>query len=421
MADKLTIERCNVEMLFIINKNSAIGKTPSAFIKILEATEELSIKNDNLVFKKAHFKLNISEHDKKKEALFIKLSLKEISDENLLSFSQLIRVFRKVTSECQIGKIQLIWDDISKHYCILAYPLIYEIENLMRKLITKFMFINVGLSWTKTSIPEEFLSIRSSKSFEEHNMMYQIDFIQLTNFLFKAYREIEVTELIKKLSGLNFQDLDANLFSEIKKIVPQSNWEKYFSPHIKVDPKTIINNWEKLYALRCKIAHNRDFSKSDYQETINLTDKLIPILQKAIDKTEAISIDEGDRTELADQYEDNFLKRTKSDIEIFYDAVFKMYEQIRELYSIVIDSNFDKKTPIDKIIDSVFTNVIPDEKYTAQDVKDLISVVFDEENINKYDNFELHNLIGQSLDIREMIIDKIHQIETIKEESDEDN
>ncbi|MFG3826309.1 hypothetical protein ACGI6H_34825, partial [Escherichia coli] len=60
------------------------------------------------------------------------------------------------SSESNLGSTQIIWDDISKYYSIQAYPLIHEIENLMRKLITKFMIHNVGLSWTKDSVPKEF-------------------------------------------------------------------------------------------------------------------------------------------------------------------------------------------------------------------------------------------------------------------------
>lgn len=421
MNNQYNMEHCNVEMLFIINKNSTIGKSPKAFIKILEATEELSIENNNLLFNETNFKICISEHDKKKDALFIKISLMDIDEDNLQSFSRLVRIFRKVTNECKIGQIQLIWDDISKYYCILAYPLIHDIENLMRKLITKFMILNVGLSWTKTSIPEEFLSIKSSKTLEDHNLMYQVDFIQLTNFLFNTYREIEVNELIKKLSPLKFENLDVSLFTEIKKIVPKSNWEKYFSPHIESDPKTIIGNWERLYQLRCKVAHNRDFSKTDYQETVNLIDKLKHIIQKAIDKTEAIVVDDKDKNELADQYEDNFVKNIKSESDIFFDAVIKLYSKIRELYLLTVEENIDVKTPVSVIIDKVFNEVIPQGKYTSQDVKDLVRLVIDKENITKLDNFELYDLTKQSYDIREMIIEIINELESKQEEPSYEN
>jgi hypothetical protein len=40
----------------------------------------------------------------------------------------------------------------------------YEIENLMRKLITKFMLANVGLGWSSDNIPEEVRNRRSAVS-----------------------------------------------------------------------------------------------------------------------------------------------------------------------------------------------------------------------------------------------------------------
>ncbi|TCB93689.1 HEPN domain-containing protein [Enterobacter wuhouensis] len=415
------MNKCNVEMLFIINKSSSIGKSPKSFIKILESIEEIKLTNNQITFNQVIFDFEISEHDLKKDSLLIKLSLDKIDEDKLVVFSKVIRIFRKVTSECKIGQIQLIWDDISKYYCIKAYPLVHEIENLMRKLITKFMILNVGISWTKTSIPEEFTSLRSNqKSFEDHNMMYQVDFIQLTNFLFKAYRELEISELIRKLSPLEFSDLDAKTFAELKKIVPQSNWDKYFSPHIEAPQKTIIESWERLYELRCKIAHNRDFSKSDYDETSKLISELLPILKKAIDKTELINIKDKDKDELADQFEDNFFKQDKSDIQNFAESVYKLYLEIEKLYRIVINNHIEKGTAVSLVIKQVFENVLPDEKYNASDVMDLIRIMADKDNIHKIDNFELHDLIKKCIEIKKIISDKINTIEITIDEPEHD-
>lgn len=106
------------------------------------------------------------------------------------------------------------------------------------------MIHNVGLSWTKDSVPKEFSEAlkKSEKNTEynEHNLMYQVDFIELSDFIFKSYREIEITDLIRKLTPLEFKDINADIFSELKKIVPRTNWEKFFESNIEANADTII-------------------------------------------------------------------------------------------------------------------------------------------------------------------------------------
>ena len=150
------MDECIVEMLLIVNKDTSFGRSPSAYKKIIEASEEVIFSPKELKFKEQSFKYDISEYGSNKETISVKLTLNDVSEDNLITFSRLTRLFKKISSESNLGSTQIIWDDISKYYSIQAYPLIHEIENLMRKLITKFMIHNVGLSWTKDSVPKEF-------------------------------------------------------------------------------------------------------------------------------------------------------------------------------------------------------------------------------------------------------------------------
>ncbi|HCB2131359.1 TPA: hypothetical protein ACNCFE_004736, partial [Escherichia coli] len=161
--------------------------------------------------------------------------------------------------------------------------------------------------------------------YNEHNLMYQVDFIELSDFIFKSYREIEITDLIRKLTPLEFKDINADIFSELKKIVPRTNWEKFFESNIEANADTIIKNWSILYRLRCKVAHNRDFTKQDLDEVIRLTNTLSPILKKAIEKTETLTIDPKEKEELTSQFENEFSNNTKSDEELFKDRVLELY------------------------------------------------------------------------------------------------
>lgn len=408
------MDKCIVEMLLIVNKDTSFGRSPSAYKKIIEASEEVIFSPKELKFKEQSFKYDISEYGSNKETISVKLTLNDVSEDNLITFSRLTRLFKKISSESNLGSTQIIWDDISKYYSIQAYPLIHEIENLMRKLITKFMIHNVGLSWTKDSVPKEFSEAlkKSEKNTEynEHNLMYQVDFIELSDFIFKSYREIEITDLIRKLTPLEFKDINADIFSELKKIVPRTNWEKFFESNIEANADTIIKNWSILYRLRCKVAHNRDFTKQDLDEVIRLTNTLSPILKKAIKKTETLTIDPKEKEELTSQFENDFSNNTKSDEELFKDRVLELYLQIRHLYQLT-HSNSENINSYYKVIQTTFQNVLHDEKFNAEDVMNLINISTNDDVLRKCDNFEIHDLMNICHSIKELVNFKISSFE----------
>lgn len=409
------MNECIVEMLLIINKDTSFGRSPSAYKKIIEASEEVTFSPKQLKFNEQSFDYNISEYGNNKETISVKLTLRDVNESNLITFSKLTRLFKKISSESNLGSTQIIWDDISKYYSIQAYPLIHEIENLMRMLITKFMIHNVGLSWIKDSVPKEFSEAlkKSEKNtdYTEHNLMYQVDFIELSDFLFKSYREIEMADLIRKLIPLEFKDVNIDVFSELKKIVPRTNWEKFFESNIDAKSDIIIKNWSILYRLRCKIAHNRDFTKQDLGEVIRLTNIMRPILKKAIDKTETLTIDPKEKEELTSQFENEFSNNIKSDDELFKDRVLDLYLQIRHLYQLT-HSNSEKLNSYYKVIQATFQNVLYDEKYKAEDVINLIDISINDETLRKYDNFEIHELMTLCHSINELVNLKIASIET---------
>lgn len=415
------MDECIVEMLLIVNKDTSFGRSPSAYKKIIEASEEVTFSPKKLNFKEQLFNCEISEYGNNKESLFVKLTLCDVNEHNLITFSKLIRLFKKISSESKLGSTQIIWDDISKYYSIQAYPLIHEIENLMRKLITKFMIHNVGLSWTEDSVPKEFSGAlkKSEKNtdYNEHNLMYQVDFIELSDFLFKSYRELEMADLIRTLAPLEFKDINSDIFSELKKIVPRTNWEKFFESNVDAKSDTIIKNWSILYRLRCKVAHNRDFTKQNLDEVIRLTEILKPVLKKAIDKTETLTIDPKEKEELTSQFENEFSNNSKSDEELFKDRVLELYLQIRNLYQLTHpdDENFNSYY---KIIQTTFQNVLHDEKFKAEDVMHLINISTNDDTLSKCDNFEIHDLMNLCHSIKELVNFKISSIEAELDEAD---
>lgn len=206
------------------------------------------------------------------------------------------RAIRTLLHMASNGNVQSLWDDISFHYAQISYPHIHEIENLMRKLITKFMLTNVGLGWAKDTVPEDVKKkTRAEKGDFNNNYLYEVDFIQLSEFLFSEYRTLELSSLIKKISEIKGETVNV---SEISEFIPKSNWKRYFEPHVDCDAAYLESRWKKLYELRCKIAHNNSYSKSDFEQVNKLSQEVKEKLEKAIESLDAISVPEDERDEL---------------------------------------------------------------------------------------------------------------------------
>ncbi|SFP52500.1 hypothetical protein SAMN05216229_103115 [Geopseudomonas sagittaria] len=164
----------------------------------------------------------------------------------------------------------------------------------MRKLIAKFMLINVGMNWSKDAInPELFKKIESYEDEDIHlNDLYKLDFIHLKQVLFDKKRDISLEELDRILSKTNFSDEDKD---KITKYAPRSNWEKYFSALLDEKDKGLEKKWEILYKLRNKVAHNRNVSKSEFDQIVGLANDIKDIIRRATEKLGEINLDEEDR------------------------------------------------------------------------------------------------------------------------------
>jgi len=126
----------------------------------------------------------------------------------------------------------------------------------MRKLITKFMHINVGIAWTEERIPDDVQkSINSNNN--DSTYLYNVDFIKLKDILLSERFTKHGDALIKELKTSTKATFKRD---EIKALIPTSNWERYFSDQVGSDSAELASLWEKLYDLRCKVAHNKAFT-----------------------------------------------------------------------------------------------------------------------------------------------------------------
>lgn len=244
---------------------------------LLKTDENISISEEEIKYNEYIVKYKIEQNKiKAKREIIFKLLLESSapntdnnSIENIEKISRKIReILKQSNNEFLVVEIL---DEISQYHCQKGYKSVNEIENLMRKLIFKFMLKNLGMSWIKETIPEELKSKLKSNAIKHKNdsefeekILFEAEFMQLREFLFTEYTTVKsVKEMFDKLEDIkNIEELEK--FKELKH---KSNWDKYFSESYSEAEKKIINDeWNKLSEYRNIIAHNKQFSSKDYED-----------------------------------------------------------------------------------------------------------------------------------------------------------
>lgn len=248
--------------------------------------------------------IKVGENPSKDERYFyIEMNCEDEKDiEKFAELSEKIKLnLKKIDFES--ARINTLWDDVGRYYAIKAYPLINEIENLMRKLISQFMLINVGMEWTNIAMHDDLKEKiqRNNKSIEPLiDDLHKTDFIHLSDVLFEKYRTLDIEELNRKLSGAEKKSqID---FNEIKGFILKSNWERHFSNKVDFKEDSLKKKWEMLYKLRNKVAHNRFLTKTDYDQISGLVNTLKPAINSSLNKLEEIQLKEEEKESVISSY-----------------------------------------------------------------------------------------------------------------------
>ncbi|QGY27435.1 HEPN domain-containing protein [Pantoea cypripedii] len=287
-----------VEYLVTIELKNSFCKTKKSFLNFLQSDSDISLSGKKAKYIGNEFDIEVVEENTPSEKYKIfHLKLASSSDD-LELFSAFLRVIRGLLNLASNNNIQTLWDDVSYSYSRKAYPIIHELENLMRKLITKFMLTNVGLGWSETAIPDELKKIRRDKKQQSsNNYLYDADFIQLSTFLFDSYRTQDLDGLIRKIKD---HDGDSIPIDDVRDFIPKSNWQRYFQKHVDCEESLLKSRWDKLYLIRCKVAHNNFFERNDFDMLIKMSSEIKPIIEGAISSLEKITVPEEEREELAE-------------------------------------------------------------------------------------------------------------------------
>lgn len=235
--------------------------------------------------------------DKEQRYFHVKISAN--SEKHIGEF---VKLAKAIKSSAHGGKahIETLWNDVSLYYAQKAYPHIHRIENLMRRVITYFMLTRVGKEWISLASPDVVKKEISKKQNNYVEALFQIDFIQLGDVLFKPYSTSNIENLFEAI-----EDLDAVTVEEISYYRPKSNWDRHFSKIVDCEAAFLDKRWNHLYKLRCEIAHNKLFGAADFEDVIRLVTEIEPYLVKAFESANHVTISQEDKEKIAESIVSN--------------------------------------------------------------------------------------------------------------------
>ena len=281
-----------VEYLILFDSQKSKCNTVSALKNLLKSDSTITIEGQNIVQNRFKAKLEIKKGTNKENShSFFNIVLQCTVESEVESFSSVLRSVRTALNMIS-ETVYVIWDDISLYYSQKAYPILFDIENVMRMLITKFMLTNVGLGWTKDRVPTD---VERSVNIANKDLNYlnNVDFVQLNNFLFSENFPTHKETLIRQLKTV--KEPSADDIEKLKALLPESNWDRFFEPLVGCEADMLKNRWDRLYELRCLVAHNKNFTKADLEDVTKISGELRPILTKATESLDKITVTEEEK------------------------------------------------------------------------------------------------------------------------------
>ncbi|WP_199465309.1 HEPN domain-containing protein [Vibrio sp. bablab_jr001] len=279
-----------VNYLILFDKNNFQFSGVEKFSKLIGLVEGIEI-NDELnviLYNGSEYRFQlVSEGDRfeaHKTEMFDLMIESKKNEHDIDNLSKLLREIRTIVSNQQ-GTLTPVFDGVSAYYAEKAYPVVHNIENLMRKLYTKFTLIQLGPKWID-SIPKDVAGAPKLQQ-SGHNPLYDFDFITINDLLFTDYPSKQIDSTVLK-------DIKQGKLSpeEIENYIPTSNWERYFTELVECESKYLQKRWKQLYELRNKIAHNKLFTKSDLDNVKKISEEVKSKLIPALEKISSVNIPE---------------------------------------------------------------------------------------------------------------------------------
>lgn len=397
------------EYLLIFSEERKLMQNEEDLIRGLQLNSKLNIskKDDNnfISYNEISFNLNVKKIKSKNEAYrsyFIEISnARALSDEKeKLIVRDLNREVIATIRELQHSQLNTLRDDLATEFSIEGYKHIHEIENKMRKLITIFMSTKVGLEWIKSNIPQEVIDSIKNKDFKSeaqsiNTFLSETDFIQLSKFLFDKYSTIKTADVHRILNSTK-KTIDID---KLMDFVPRSNWQRYFFPEVyseTTDPKErnkkeekLIDDWESLYELRNKVAHNRFISHEEIKQIISKKNSIDEVINEALNAIENIEITKQQEAEIKTELKSTIHEKTGDTVDISKDE---------EMESSTIDKKLliEGENQIKKLTRFIYMNIHDSYKKELRKHRSKLNKAF-ESYKSSPENTYSHNMLELEL------------------------
>lgn len=345
------------EYLIPIDAKNGIAKTEQAFNYLLMSNSNLQIIGNTINFQDLSFSYKLqSKCIDNSDIVCYHITIENSIENNdfdpnnqcVKAYLELLKNIKTTVLKCT-NTFEILWDDVSFCCSQKAYPQIYEIENLMRKLLTKFMLVNVGTKWEKENTPSKIgKSKNQGKEINVGNsLLYQLDFIELSTFLFDPYAIKGTLEDLKQF----VTNKDTNIFSVLEQYIPKSNWARYFSDVINTEDEYLRKKWDELYRLRCKVAHNNLFTVDDLERVETLIKEIKPHIENAIKELDKINVSDSDKEIISE----NLAKNANEELGDFLEVYNNLYTILLNKY-MGEEKNIAKKMPYKRLIYELLSN-----------------------------------------------------------------
>ncbi|VXC13599.1 HEPN domain-containing protein [Massilia sp. 9I] len=290
------------EYLITFDSKDGICTSVDKFKNLLASHTSISLnKKEKIGFNGRDFPYQLAQGTLTDGSLYYDLTIEDTEPSEREIYTSLLKEVRRICAKISGRNIIVLHDGVGEDYCQAGYPIIYKTENLMRKLIAKFMAISIGYDWSDASTPKEVLeSVRSDGRKEKTNFLQEVDFIQLSNFLFKKYTKSDAARFIDSLKEKG--DDEIIKVGDLKHYSPFTNWEKYFAKKVNCDSEYLRTRWERLYEYRCKIAHCKGLSKQEFEDLTQISSDICEKIQAALDSIGDVHVEGDEREELAENF-----------------------------------------------------------------------------------------------------------------------
>lgn len=289
-----------VEYLAIVDGPDGFCADVVSLAHLLQSDRRLCLRGNTITYDLQEFACDLQSgvtEDQIDRFFHIAIVCEDIRQKDV--FEAMLKTLRGLLYKLANKEPQILWDDLGRYYAMSAYPVVHEMENLLRKLITKFMLTKVGLGWTKEAVPREVSeSIKMKNAAKGSTYLHHVDFIQLAHFLFKPYTTGDTKRILDDLD--KSKDVGELVLKDLKQLIPRSNWDRYFSAVVKCESEFIRIRWERLYELRNHVAHNRSLCRKEFEDIESLVGEIRPIIESALTSVGDIVLSPAEKETVAE-------------------------------------------------------------------------------------------------------------------------